>query len=127
MKDYINYISGLGFDTKHEGFKFFISLFQEITERLMNGESELELRELYPCLCLDDYHFYFEVSKFTFYEKLNDFCRNGYKGNDQAEKELFGDEDSFDKLVRLGKKYIQDINKKNQVHKNVFVKKYVNM
>ena len=111
MIEYKKFLKENGFDVKIVGAKYFIDLLEEVVEKILDGYDISEIKELYPSICLEYYHFVYEVSRFKYLEELDYFSRNGYRGDNEIEKKLW-DEPTVDKLIRLGNKYI--LEKKEQ-------------
>lgn len=118
--EYRNFLERNGYDTNIVGSNYFIDLLEEVVERLLDNTDISEIKELFPSICLEYYHFCYEVSRFKYLEELDYFSQNGYRGDSDIEKSLWN-EPVFDKLIRLGNRYIQE--KKATEDKKVFMKK----
>ena len=80
-------------------------MLEEVVEKLLDNYDISEIKELFPSICLEYYHFYYEISKFKYLEELDYFSKNGYRGDNDIEKGLWN-ELVIDKLIRLGNRYI---------------------
>ena len=107
MIGYKEFLEKNGYDIHMVGSKYFIDLLEEIVEKILDNFDESEIKELFPSMCLENYHFYYEVSRFKYLEELDYFSKNGYRGDDDIEKSLW-EEAPVDKLIRLGNRYIEE-------------------
>lgn len=107
MKKYKDFLIRNGFDVSIVGSNYFIDLMDEIVGKLRDNYDVLQIKELFPAMCLEYYHFYYEVSRFKFLEELDYFSKNGYVGDSEVEKNLWN-EPVFNKLIRFGNKYLQE-------------------
>ena len=76
MENYAEYIAvfnKLGYDVQKKGAVFFFSLLDDVRSELANGLSDEEIMEKIPGICLDEYHFYFEIKKSAYMKAINDF------------------------------------------------------
>ena len=105
MKEYKDFLERNGFDINIVGANFFIDLLEEVVDKLLDNYDVFEIKELFPSICLEYYHFVYEVSRFKYLDELDYFSRNGYRGDSDIERKLW-DEPVIDKLIRLGNKYI---------------------
>ena len=119
MKEYKEFLERNGYDTNIVGSNYFIDLLEEIVERLLDNTDVSEIEESFPSICLEYYHFVYEVSRFKYLEELDYFSRNGYRGDSDIEKSLWN-EPVFSKLIRLGNRYIQE--RKKIENNKVFTK-----
>ena len=120
MKEYKEFLERNGYDTNIVGSNYFIDLLEEVVERLLDNTDISEIKELFPSICLEYYHFCYEVSRFKYLEELDYFSQNGYRGDSDIEKALWN-EPVFAKLIRLGNRYIQE--RKEIENNKVFTKK----
>lgn len=105
MKEYKDFLERNGFDINIVGANFFIDLLEEVVDKLLDNYDVFEIKELFPSICLEYYHFVYEVSRFKYLDELDYFSRNGYRGDSDIERKLWN-EPVIDKLIRLGNKYI---------------------
>ena len=117
--EYRNFLERNGYDTNIVGSNYFIDLLEEVVERLLDNTDISEIKELFPSICLEYYHFCYEVSRFKYLEELDYFSQNGYRGDSDIEKSLWN-EPVFSKLIRLGNRYIQE--RKKIENNKVFTK-----
>ena len=118
--EYRNFLERNGYDTNIVGSNYFIDLLEEVVERLLDNTDISEIKELFPSICLEYYHFCYEVSRFKYLEELDYFSQNGYRGDSDIEKALWN-EPVFAKLIRLGNRYIQE--RKEIENSKTFAKK----
>ena len=107
MKEYKEFLERNGFDVNIVGANYFIDLLGEVVQRLLDNCDVSEIKELFPAMCLEYYHFYYEVSRFKYLDELDYFSKNGYRGDDDVENKLWS-EPTIDKLIRLGNRYIHE-------------------
>lgn len=103
-----------GYDLNIVGSKYFVDIFEEIVDKLLDGYDISEIKEIYPVLCLEYYHFYYEVPRMEFLNEIDYFSQNGYRGKSDIEIKLWN-EPTIDKLIRLGNRYIH---KQKQIESN---------
>lgn len=96
-----------GYDLNIVGSKYFVDVFEEIVDKLLDGYDISEIKEIYPALCLEYYHFYYEVPRMEFLNEIDYFSQNGYRGKSDIEIKLWN-EPTIDKLIRLGNRYIHE-------------------
>ena len=96
-----------GYDLNIIGSKYFVDIFEEIVDKLLDDYDISEIKEMYPALCLEYYHFYYEVPRMEFLNEIDYFSQNGYRGKSDIEIKLWN-EPTIDKLIRLGNKYIHE-------------------
>ena len=120
MIEYKKFLEKYGFDIGIVGANYFIDLLEEVVEKILDNYDVSEIVELFPAMCLEYYHFYYEVSKFEYLEELEYFSKNGYRGDSDIEKGLWN-EPVIDKLIRLGNRYIQE--RKEIENSKTFAKK----
>ena len=96
-----------GYDLNIVGSKYFVDIFEEIVDKLLDDYDISEIKEIYPALCLEYYHFYYEVPRMEFLNEIDYFSQNGYRGKNDIEIKLWN-EPTIDKLIRLGNRYIHE-------------------
>lgn len=96
-----------GYDLNIVGSKYFVDIFEEIVDKLLDDYDISEIKEIYPALCLEYYHFYYEVPRMEFLNEIDYFSQNGYRGKSDIEIKLWN-EPTIDKLIRLGNRYIHE-------------------
>ena len=107
MTEYKEFLERNGYDIHMVGSNYFIDLLEDIVEKLLDNYDVSEIKELFPCMCLENYHFYYEVSRFKYLDELDYFSKNAYRGDSDIEKGLWN-EPTIDKLIRLGNRYIEE-------------------
>ena len=126
MIKYKKFLEENGYDTSIVGSYYFIDLLEEIVKRLSYNMDISDIKEQFPNICLEYYHFIYEVSRFKFLDELEYFSKNGYRGDNDIENSLWN-EPVIDKLIRLGNRYNQEKEEiddsKDIANKNVFMKK----
>lgn len=96
-----------GYDLNIIGSKYFVDILEEIVDKLLDDYDISEIKEIYPALCLEYYHFYYEVPRMEFLNEIDYFSQNGYRGKSDIEIKLWN-EPTIDKLIRLGNRYIHE-------------------
>lgn len=96
-----------GYDLNIIGSKYFVDILEEIVDKLLDDYDISEIKETYPALCLEYYHFYYEVPRMEFLNEIDYFSQNGYRGKSDIEIKLWN-EPTIDKLIRLGNRYIHE-------------------
>lgn len=66
-------LKSLGFNTDLEGTKYFLDIIEDISIEILKGTEEKEVIEKIPSICLEYYHFYYEIGRKTFESKLTEF------------------------------------------------------
>ena len=118
MREFRAFLEKNGFDTGIVGCNYFVDLLEEVVNMLLEDRDEEEIKELFPSLCLEYYHFCYEVSRFKFLDELNYFSMNGYRKDDKEELSKWN-ENVVDKLIRLARRYIEDQKQKEEGKKLV--------
>ena len=82
--EYYKVFNKLGYHTQKLGAKFFFSLLNDVRDELDKGLTDDEVIELIPKICVEEYGFYLEVGRRTYFDKITDFLttRNDKKGQD---------------------------------------------
>ena len=107
-----------GYNVNIVGCNYFTDLLEEVTNMMLEGKEDSEIKELFPSLCLEFYHFCYEVSRFKFLEEVDYFSKNSYAGDDDAEKDRWN-ENIDDKIIRLAKEYISEKEKEEKSSKQL--------
>ena len=122
MKEFREYLIELGCDTSIDGGNFFVDLLEEVVCLLQEGFSDEDVLAILPSICLEYYHFYYEISKFAYYSKMKNFVNNSeVLNNIEIANSEAKDNQLFAKLLYVGKKYIKDSNSENTI-KKVYIK-----
>ena len=118
MKEFREYLIELGCDTSIDGGKFFVDLLEEVVCLLQDGFTDEEVVAILPSICLEYYHFYYEISKFEYYSKIMNFVNNCemLKSVNLNNSEI-KDNNFFVKLLYVGKKYIEDLDSEKKLKK----------
>ena len=72
-----------GYHTEKKGALYFFSLLDEVRNELKEGFTDEEIKEKLPSICLEEYHFYFEIRKSKYIEGINDFLSTRNKNKQE--------------------------------------------
>lgn len=70
---YIALFNKLGYHTEKVGSLYFFNVLDEVRNELKNNVEDDEIKAKLPSFYLEDYHFFFEVTKTVYMERINDF------------------------------------------------------
>ena len=115
-------LAALGYDTKLEGFNYFLDLVEFTAATLEVCENEDEARKLIPCCCLDYAHFYYEVGLIKFKQELDKFVnsRKIRSYNRENNISVYGNCNKMsteDTIIKFSKHMISD--KENVIQKSL--------
>ena len=81
--EYKEVFESMGYDVELKGAIFFQSLMDGVCELLNKGIEDQEIKKLLPRYYLEDYHFFFEISKERYFKELCEFGLSINKKNDK--------------------------------------------
>ena len=71
--EYKSIFKELGYDVNNKGSIYYGALLDDVVELVEEGKSTEEIKNIFPSICLELYHFYFEVAKPRFLGRIEEF------------------------------------------------------
>lgn len=117
FENYLNILGQIGFDSKCRGAIFISSIVSEVITLLEEGIQDEEILKRLPSLYLEDYHFFFEVGRFKYFDEINK-CISSRKVNDKKNsvKIKYNSADSF--IINFSK-YCRSLEKVDENNKEL--------
>ena len=137
LDQHMKLLRDLGYDTSLKGAKFFVSISQQIQELVDKNNGSLNnIEQLLPehtnnindyinCLYLEDYAFYFECGKKSYFKEMDIFLKSKtIKDDKQLElnNKVFGEANNYDDILLNFCVYLSN-NKKEKSDSKKMVKK----
>lgn len=116
FENYLNILGQIGFDSKCRGAIFISSIVSEVISLLEEGIQDEEILKRLPSLYLEDYHFFFEVGRFKYFDEINKCISSRNVKGKKSVKIKFNSTDSF--IINFSK-YCRSLEKVDENNKEL--------
>lgn len=89
MKDeYKDIFKKLGYNVDIKGAVLFSAILDDVVDMIEEGKNEMEIRDMFPAICLELYRFYFEITRKKFMSDIDLFRSSITRKNRKRVNEL---------------------------------------